>query len=229
MVLAQSGEFALVLFSLANRSELLPDELFQQLLLVVLLSMIATPLLAQFSMRLIRALETEAEACDEHPLEAPIVLAGFGRVGHRIGEILSQAGKSYVALDSNAAVVRHERDKGHPVFYGDVRQPEVFRSACARNAEAIIVTLNDPIATETLLLSLRKTYPDTPIYVRCTDMADCRKLRRLGATGVVSENLEASMELARKALSHIGFNDKDLKHILVNFRHGYNAQIEEEH
>ncbi len=229
LVLAQSGEFALVLFSLANRSELLPDELFQQLLLVVLLSMIATPLLAQFSMRLIRALETEAEECDEHPLEAPIVLAGFGRVGHRIGELLSQAGKSYVALDSNAAVVKHERDKGHPVYYGDVRQPEVFRSACARNAEAIIVTLNDPLATETLLVSLRKLYPDTPIYVRCTDMADCRKLRKLGATGVVSENLEASMELARKALSHIGFNDKELKHILVNFRHSYNAQIEEEH
>ena len=228
MLLAQSGEFALVLFSLANQNALLPDELFQQLLLVVLLSMIATPVLARFSQRLVRSLEPESGECGENPLEAPIVLAGFGRVGHRIGEILSQAGKSFVALDSNAAVVKHEREKGHPVFYGDVRQPEVFRSACARNAEVVIVTLNDPNATEELLLSLRRQYPEMHIYVRCTELAHCRKLRRLGATGVVSENLEASMELARKALSHIGYNDKELKQILVNFRRGYNARIEED-
>jgi Kef-type K+ transport system membrane component KefB len=32
LILAQSGEFALVLFSLANKSKLLSDLLFQQLL-----------------------------------------------------------------------------------------------------------------------------------------------------------------------------------------------------
>ena len=103
-------------------------------------------------------------------------------------------------LDRDATVVEMEREKGHPVYYGDVRKPELFRSACARNAEVIIVTLDDPKATENLLVSLRELYPDTSIYVRGQNLDHCRKLRSLGATGVVSENFEASMELARKAL-----------------------------
>jgi len=227
MVLAQSGEFALVLFSLAHEAELLSDELFQQLLLVVLLSMIATPVLAQFARSLVKGHEAEVTECEEHTVEATIAIAGFGRVGHRIGEILSRAGQQFVALDRDATVVETEREKGHPVFYGDVRKPELFRSACARNAEVIIVTLDDPKATEILLVSLRKLYPDMSIYVRGQNLDHCRKLRSLGATGVVSENFEASMELARKALMHTGYTGEDLQSILEDFRDDYNAQIEE--
>lgn len=227
MVLAQSGEFALVLFSLAHETELLSDELFQQLLLVVLLSMITTPVLAQFARSLVKDHEAAVAECEQHPVEASIAIAGFGRVGHRIGEILSRAGQQFVALDRDATVVETEREKGHPVFYGDVRKPELFRSACARNAEVIIVTLDDPKATENLLVSLRELYPDMSIYVRGQNLDHCRKLRRLGATGVISENFEASMELARKALMQIGYTGKDLQNILGDFRQDYNAQIEE--
>ena len=51
--------------------------------------------------------------------------------------------------------------------------------------------------------------------------------RGLGATGVVSENLEASVELARKALSHIGIENREIKKILRNYRQDYNTQIEQ--
>ena len=43
LVLAQSGEFALVLFSLANDAALIDDTVFQTLLMLVLLSMLVTP------------------------------------------------------------------------------------------------------------------------------------------------------------------------------------------
>ncbi|MGB5457769.1 MAG: monovalent cation:proton antiporter-2 (CPA2) family protein, partial [Gammaproteobacteria bacterium] len=195
MVLAQSGEFALVLFSLAQQSGLLSNDVFQKLLLVVLLSMITTPALAQLAQRLVRKEQQPAvDKSEEQPDEAPIVLAGFGRVGHRIGEILTLAGQPFVALDSDAAIVKQERAKGHPVFYGDARQTEIIKSACAVNAEAIIVTLNDPEATEELLISLRQMYPDINIYARGHCLDDCVKLLQLGATGVVSENFEASVE-----------------------------------
>jgi voltage-gated potassium channel Kch len=226
MVLAQSGEFALVLFSLAQQSGLLSDDVFQQLLLVVLLSMITTPALAQLARRLVfKEQQPGADKSEEQPTEAPIVLAGFGRVGHRIGEILTLAGKPFVALDSDATIVKQERAKGHPVFYGDARQTEIFKSACAHNAEAIIVTLNDPEATEELLISLRQMYPDINIYARGHSLDDCVKLLQLGATGVVSENFEASMELARKALMSTGFNTRELHSILVDFRKRYNVKI----
>jgi len=228
LVLAQSGEFALVLFSLAYQANLLTGNLFQQLILVVLLSMLVTPALAQVAYRLVKTQEnrTRTGEAPEEPIAAPIVIAGFGRVGHRIGEILSLVDVPYVALDSNAALVEVQRAKGFPVFYGDVLQPELLKAAGAQNANIIIVTLNDQTASEQVVSSLRKAYPETAIFSRGHSLSNCRKLRELGATGVVSENVEASIELARTALSTSGFKEKKLDAILNNFRQKYHAQIE---
>ena len=50
--LAQGGEFALVLFALAKGMALLDETLFQQLLIVVFLSMLATPALEKLAYRI---------------------------------------------------------------------------------------------------------------------------------------------------------------------------------
>jgi len=226
LILAQSGEFALILFSLAYQTNLLTYELFQQLLLIVLLSMLVTPVLAHFAQRLSKAQDTRGIKSTESPVEAPIVLAGFGRVGHRIGEILSLADKTFVALDSDVLIVEKERANGHPVFYGDVRKPELLEAAGAGNAQVIIVTLNDPDATEQVVSSLRKTHPEINIYVRGHSLSQCRELGSLGATGAVSENVEASLELARMALKNVGVNDEKRELILADFRRTYHAQID---
>jgi monovalent cation:proton antiporter-2 (CPA2) family protein len=228
LVLAQSGEFALILFSMAFKSNILSEELFQQLLLIVLLSMLATPALANRAQCLIKRQCLISDKDNETPVEAPIVIAGFGRVGHRIGDILTLTGKSFVALDSNASVVSDERTKGHPVYYGDVRNPDLLEAAGARNAQIIIVTLNDPDAAEQVVSSLRKTHPETKIYVRGYSMEQCRELRRLGASGAVSVNVEASLELARMALECVGYNKEKREAILDDFRRIYHAQIEDE-
>jgi len=226
LMLAQSGEFALVLFSLAFQSSILTEELFQQLLLIVLLSMLATPALANFAQCLIKGQCLVMDKGSEPPVEAPIVIAGFGRVGHRIGEILSLAGKPFVALDLNATVVSNERAKGHPVYYGDVRNPELLAAAGARNAQIFIVTLNDAYASEQLVSSLHKTHPDINIYVRGRSLDQCRELRKLGASGAVSVNVEASLELARMALTSVGYNKEQREALLDDFRRTYHAQID---
>jgi len=97
----------------------------------------------------------------------------------------------------------------------------------ASDAQTIIMTLNDSDAAEQVVSSLRKTYPEKTIYVRGHCLEECRELRRLGASGVVSENVEASLELARMALINAGMNEKDRENILGEFRQTYRAQIDE--
>lgn len=227
LVLAQSGEFALVLFSLAYQSEILSELLFQQLILIVLLSMLFTPFLAHLAEQIVKKREAPKDDNTAPPEEAPIVIAGFGRMGTRIGEILSLADKPFVALDSDATIVEKGRTKGYPVFYGDVRNSELLRAAGASNAEVIIVTLNDTAATESVVSSLRKAYPHITIFARGQGLSQCRELRQLGATGVVSENVEASIELARMALSSSGVSENKRNAILDNFHRAYHAQINE--
>lgn len=226
LVLAQSGEFALVLFSLANQSQLITNDLFQQLLLVVLLSMLLTPILAYFAQCLMKSKDSKIIENTEKPVEAPIVLAGYGRVGHRIGEILSLSGYSFVALDSNALIVESGRAEGHPVFYGDVLNTEVLKSVGAGSARVIIVTLNDPEAAEHLVASLRTAHPGVKIFVRGHSLTHCLELREIGATGAVSEYVEVSIELARMALKNVGVSKQERNAVLGGFRQKYYAEIE---
>ena len=66
------------------------------------------------------------------------------------------------------------------------------------------------------------------IYVRGRSLDQCRELRRLGASGAVSENVEASLELARMALVSFGYKKNEWKAILDDFRRTYHAQIDDE-
>ena len=227
LVLAESGEFALVLFALASQFELVSNLQFQQLLAVVIISMLTTPLLAFWARKFVRTSSASKVLEAEAPTTAPIVVAGFGRVGRRIGEILSIADKPYVALDSDAAVVEAGRADGLPVYFGDVCKPELVKSAGAENAQVIVITLNDIEATENLVSTLRKTYPEKILYVRGHSLTQCLELRRLGAAGAVSENVEASMELARMALTTCGISENRRESILADFRDRYRKQIDD--
>lgn len=229
LVLAQSGEFALVLFALANQSGLFSEDLFQQLLLLVLLSMLVTPALARIAQQLVDSRRPASSKSDEEdlPPTPPIVIAGFGRVGHRIGEILKIAELPYVALDLDADLVEQEREKGHPVFYGDVRKSEVLKAANVNKAVMAIVTLNDAEAAEQLVASLKKSNPSMSIYARGHSLQQCQTLRQVGASVAVSENIEASLELAKVALTTAGVGKHKSELILEEFRHTYYMQIDQ--
>ena len=230
LLLAQSGEFALVLFALAFQSQLIDQLLFQELLLIVLLSMLLTPALAAFARRLAHDHVDipQTESTDEVSMAAPIVLAGFGRVGHRIGNMLASAGQDFVALDSDPALVEQQRASGHSVFFGDVRQPEVLNAAGAADARLVIVTLNDPQASEQLVASLHRMYPHIQIIARGHQLEQCCKLRRLGASHAISENMEASIELARIALKDSGMAPEEREKILTQYRKNYYRQIDDQ-
>jgi glutathione-regulated potassium-efflux system protein KefB len=224
-ILAQSGEFALVLFSLAVQTGVMTPDLFQELILVVLLSMVTTPLLAQLANRLLAVQEEKKVEKAVDMDEAPVVLAGFGRMGHRIGDMLSMAGIPFVALDANASTVEAERKKGHQVFFGDVRNPEILRAAGASSARVIIVTLNDPETTIQIVTSLRRLLPNTAIFARGHNLTECRQLRSAGATAVISETLEASLELASLVLQSSGVPVSKKQEIMNKYREAYNAKL----
>jgi glutathione-regulated potassium-efflux system protein KefB len=229
LLLAQSGEFALVLFALAWQKGLLTETMFEQLLLVVLLSMMATPVLAHFAHRLVAVPQSSAaQGAEEEPhAAAPIVLVGFGRVGHRIGQILARAGQPFVALDSDPALIARYRGRGNPVYFGDMRSPAVLNSVGAADARLIIVTLNDPDATQSLVAAIREQYPAVQIFARGHNLETCQSLSRLGAAGVVSENVEASLELSRMAMESIGVDAAKSEEVLSAFRRRYHSQIHE--
>lgn len=225
IVLAQSGEFGLVLFAYAFQSGLLESNLFQQLLLVVVLSMLVTPLLANLAQRLAATHLPPADHAPTESTKAPVVITGFGRVGRRIGNILASAGVEYVAIDHDASLVMRERENGHQVYFGDGLKPDVLRSVGVGDACLVIVTVNDFEAAESIVEALHKAYPDVTIFARGEDAGQCEALQQLGARRAVSENLEASLDLAREALEHELIRTPDVEALLARFRRDYYARL----
>jgi monovalent cation:proton antiporter-2 (CPA2) family protein len=227
LLLAQSGEFALVLFALANGMDLLDEILFQHLLIVVLLSMLATPALEKLAYRVyspIRKNITTRPDVYSGKIEQdakPVILAGFGRMGHRIGYIMELMKVPYVAIDSDVSLVDRERAEGKSVYFGDAQRPEVLRAAGAADAPLVIVSIADLEATERVVSSLHSAFPDIPVFARGHDIIACHDLRALGAHFTVSETLEASAELARAALLHMGVEDPEVEVVLKNLRTNY--------
>lgn len=234
LLLAQSGEFALVLFALAKGMGLLDDLLFQQLLTVVLLSMLATPVLDRIANRVYLASRKNVvqSRADTGHLDrkiqqevSPVILAGFGRMGRRIGYIMELMKVPYVAIDIDATLVDRERLEGKMVYFGDARRTEVLVAAGVSDAALVIVSIDDIEAAERVVSSLHSTFPDIPVFARGHDHKKCRNLRSFGAQFTVSETLEASAELARAALQQLGADEPEVTTTLKRFRKEYYGRI----
>lgn len=230
LVLAQSGEFALVLFTVALGAGLLEQLLFQQLLLVVIISMLVTPLLASWARKIksvgdgaeATAAEDQAGAEDVGPKS--VLIIGFGRVGHKIGDILELAQVPFSAIDNKPTLVAREHAQGRSVFFGDAERPAVLKAMGAENARIAIIALDDHDVTEQLVATLRANFPKLSIFARGHNRARCEKLKSLGVDVAVSETLETSIELARVALLGVSTPDDDVNLVIENFRRTYHQQ-----
>ncbi len=231
LLLAQSGEFALVLFAVAFDGGLLEQGLFQQLLLIVVLSMLATPPLAEWARRLAVSRKTEplGEGPNKEEVEATVVvIVGFGRVGRRVGQILELRNVRYVAVDNNADVVKRGRSAGRFVFYGDALQPDVLKSMGVGDAGLVMVTIDDFKATEQVVSVLHSTFPALDVLARGHDQESCQSLHAKGAWLAVSENLEASIALAHAALAKVNGDDAENDAAIEQFRKAYYSDTRKE-
>jgi len=226
LFLAQGGEFALVIFTVALGSGLMDEVLFQQLLLVVILSMLATPFLAFWAHQLHKSENPDQhispiQTVKEVPLSAPILIIGFGRVGQQIAQALELAKVSFVAIDNDPTMVAREYAKGRAVFYGDAERPGVLKALGGEKATLAIIAMNDHGVTEQLVSVLRHNFPHLAIFARGHNQQSCQRLKTLGVDVAVSETLEASIELARAALVNVSTPDQDVQALIDDFRRRY--------
>ena len=208
LLLPQCGEFGFVLFGVAATSGVMSQALFQPLLLLIAITMLATPVLTMLADWLVKRLD-DAEELEKraHPalqLEGHVVIAGFGRIGETIGTMLRGSQVSYVALDMNPDTVTAGRSRGYEVVLGDATRVAVLKAAGVGRARLAVVALEDAAKAEKTVAAIRHFYPSLPIEVRAHDLLHGERLRSLGATGTVPETLEAGLQLGRTVLFRAG-------------------------
>jgi monovalent cation:H+ antiporter-2, CPA2 family len=212
LLLSQGGEFAFVIFGLALQVGVLPSKLAQLLLLVVALSMALTPTLADLGSKIASRLERQRgligvrkEDADTADARDFVMVAGFGRVGQSVCEMLDSKLVRYMAFDQSPSRVITARDRGLPVFFGDATRPEVLKAAGVARARAIVVTLDDQTAALRAVQNIRREFgPDIEVFCRARDAKHQMLLKAAGATAIVPELLEASLLLGGAVLMAYG-------------------------
>lgn len=225
LLLGQGGEFAFIVVGAGLATGLVPSDVAAFVMLVVGTSMLLTPLLARLGQWAGAAIgrrfappasgrDTEVAEC---PI-APVLVAGYGRVGRMIGEMLAREEVPFVAVDLDAEQVAVARREGRPVHFGDASQAELLLRLHADRAPAIVLTMDDASAALHAVHGIRALLPDVPLYARARDEAHAGLLHAAGATAVVPETLESSLSLAGFALGAVGLPETSVAQMLERER-----------
>jgi CPA2 family monovalent cation:H+ antiporter-2 len=222
--LAQAGEFALVMLSLALTYRLLDPGFMQIVLASMILSMLLAPLLIQYADAwvrkltandwLVRAAEMTLLAARTMARQGHVIVCGFGRSGQNLTRLLEREDISYLALDSDPQRVREAAD-GTSVIYGDASRRETLISAGLGKARAVVITFADTPTALKILHHVQQVRPELPVIVRTLDDSELDTLLAAGATEVVPEVLEGSLMLASHSLLVLGV---PLNRVLMRIR-----------
>ena len=209
LLIGPGGEFAFVLIGGAMVAGLVPEPVGGAALIVTTVTMIAIPGLAALGRRIGRRVTKEslgrarAEPVPD-PQQNRVIVAGYGRVGRLVGEMLKRHAISFIALDSDPARVAEQRRLGSPVYFGDSANTEMLRRCDIATARALVVTLDNPRAVEAVVQAARAERPDLTIVARARDARHATQLYEMGVDDAVPETIEASLQLSEAVLVDVG-------------------------
>ncbi len=221
LLLGQAGEFAFVVIAAARAGGAIPADTAAYMLIVTALSIFVTPIVASLGARLANRLAGPAPGAppdDASTESGHVVIAGFGRVGATLADILNAQEIPHVGIEGDAAAVAQLRNEGRPVYFGDASNTKVLASVGAANAAAIVVTINDADAVERIVVEARRAWPHIPVYARARDGEHARRLHAAGATLASPDSIEAALHLGEALLNGVGVPDDISRRIIADRR-----------
>lgn len=205
LLMASPSETTLIVLATALQAQLISRTTAEFWQLVTAIGLTITPLLARVGHDVARRIEMRSgDAQEEETPEGRTVVVGFGRVGRTVAELLREHQRPYVAVDADIDTVAAAKRDGFSVRFADVARPGSLDRMGIENADAIVLTMDDPVQQLRMTRQLRQKYPELPIISRARDADHAAALYRAGATDAVPETLESSLQLAEAVLVDLG-------------------------
>jgi CPA2 family monovalent cation:H+ antiporter-2 len=232
--LAQVGEFAFVLFLIAQNLGILPQELASIGIATTLVTLLVSPFLFKSIIPIWRKMK---EITVNYPtlkklfvsgnitrenlednIENHIIICGYGRMGKWIGKALKEININFVIIDYNHKVIHNAKISGANAIYGDASLSEVLEAASIKNAKAVIVTLTDRIAQEDLIVFCQKEYPTIKIIARAHLDSDMKNLAKLKIHKVIQPEFEGALSIVKSILISSGHSKEEVAKKMKSLR-----------
>jgi len=208
--LAQLGELSFVLLSAGLHEGVIAELDYNRMLFVAMGTLILTPQLLKLGLRWTRGLPLADYKVEEQhghlpPVPQEGIVIGLGPIGRQAASQLEIMGIDVCLVDSSPVNLYAYAQQGFRTVSGDASDQEVLdRADAAHSRLAVVCVPEDQVASQ-IVKTLQRLNPTCSIIVRCRYEANAPKLKKAGASAVVSEEAEASAALLRllKSMDHI--------------------------
>lgn len=220
LALPQGSEFSFVLFGVAVAAGALGQDEADRAMLIVALSMVATPMLFAASEKLIvprlsRPVEPVYDNIESSG--TPVIICGFGRMGQIVGRLLRLQGIPFTALDKDQAQVDVLRRFGTVVYFGDPTRLELLRAAGAEEAKILVIAVDELEETLRLAEIARRYFPHLKVISRARNRRHVHLLMDRGLTHIVRETFHSSLKLSKLVMTELGVPERRIKRAVEVF------------
>lgn len=217
--LAQAGEFGFVIVSFALQQGTLNADQAETTSLVISLSMLLTPVLFVIYDRVARRMARRGpdRAWDTIDEKSPVIIAGTGRFGRVVNQLVRTSGVPTVVLDADLSRIEQMRRFGVKSFFGDPSRPELLEAAGLAQARVLVVAVDNPATAVTIVTLARAQRPDLHIVARARDRVNVYELYRAGADDIVRETFDSSLRAGRYVLENTGLTEYEAAKLSQTF------------
>lgn len=219
--LAQIGEFSFILASLGISLGILSKTAQSLILAGAIISIALNPLLFTLITPLQRWMKPGApdsasvsnnndelaqlpHATAEKLLSGQVVIVGFGRVGRRIADKMSEHGIPFVVVEYNRELVTQLRQRHILAVYGDAAEPASLIQAHIARASMLVVASPDSLAIRQMIKTARTLNPTIELVIRSHTEDETEFLQKLAGEGVYQGEAELAKTMGRHVLRRYG-------------------------
>lgn len=206
MLLAQVGEFSFVLAKLARDYDIINFVDYQGFLATTLLSMLVTPFAFKAAPKVALWFQDAQIEKFKKETSQPVdkkdhtIILGFGITGHNLARVLTETHTPFVVIDLLPDNIREARDMGYEVIFGDASKKDILLRAGIEEARVLVIAISDAFTTRHALSLARSLNEKITIIVRTRRESDIDEYYKFGATQVISEEFETSVEIFSRVL-----------------------------
>jgi CPA2 family monovalent cation:H+ antiporter-2 len=233
LAMSQVGEFSFVLAGAGVAAGLLTDSIYQSFVATAVATIGLTPFLLRAAPRvadvlgrlplpdrLVSGRLAAVPADPETVLENHLVVIGYGVNGRNVSRAARIAGIPYVAVDTNPGLVHAARAEGAEIYYGDATRDSLLEQVGVSRARVVVVALSDAAATRRVIALARGLNSTCSIVARTRYVREMEALGDLGASIVIPEELETSVEIVSRVLASYLIPRREIEAFVSEIRSG---------
>ncbi len=219
LALFQVGEFAFLLSSTGMQYELLSEEVYQYFIAISVITMGATPFIINFSptltsfilrvplpkqvrsrLKILGNRKSQNHDVEVKHLRDHLVIIGYGMNGQNLAKAAQKTDIPFVVVDLDPAALKEARKKGTPLVYGDATNHAILKHLHIQQARVVVIAISSNEATRKIIQSIRMFNETAFVIVRTKYVKDVDQFIKLGASEVIPEEFETSVEIFTRVL-----------------------------